>query len=246
MPERALVLVQLKICWQQCRLLAKSNSVKELKLGRWYVLMKAKIFYGWYIVAAVTLMNIVMGGVTWKGFTALINPIATTFGWGYAQITLGMSLQSVETGLLSPLVGRAVDRWPAKRLVLIGVTITTLGYLSLSRVTSLPMFYVSFMIIAFGTSLGLSMAPTTTVVRWFKKNVGKANGIMAMGIGLGGFAVPILVKIIDMYSWQTSMIIVAVVILAVGIPLSFVFRNKPEDYGMLPDGKSRGLSGIWV
>ncbi len=199
--------------------------------------MKAKVFYGWYIVGAGVLLSALFGGMTIYGFTAMVNPIATTLGWSYAQISLASSLRGVETGILSPFMGRAVDRWPAKRLILVGIAIIGIGYICLSRVNSLPMFYVSFMIVALGTPLGITMTPMTTVVRWFKRDVGKAIGLLAMGFGLGGLAVPLLVKIIDTYGWRTSLLFMAAVVWLIGIPLAFIFRNRPQDYGMFPDGK---------
>ena len=113
--------------------------------------MRTRIFYGWYIVGAGVLISTLVGGVTLFGFTAIVNPIAATLGWSYAQISLALSIRGLERGILSPFLGRVVDRWPAKWLVLIGVAIIGLGYLCLSRTNSLAMFYASFMIIALGT-----------------------------------------------------------------------------------------------
>jgi len=171
------------------------------------------------------------------GFTAFVTPIATTFGWSYAQISLAMSLRGIETGALSPFIGMVVDRWPARRLVFIGVIIYGLGLLCISQATNLAMFYAGFLIVGLGSSLGVFMVTQAAVARWFKRNLGKASGVLAMGGGIGGAALPLLVKMIDTQGWQTSLIILAVGIWVIGIPLSFVYRTRPEDYGLLPDGK---------
>ncbi len=199
--------------------------------------MKHRIYYGWYIVAAGLIISASISGLTVYGFTALLNPIATTFGWSYAYISLARSLHALEGGALSPLIGRLVDRWPARRLIIIGTTITGLGLLALSQASNLTMFYASFLILGLGGSLSSTMVPTATIIRWFRKNVGKANGIFAMGLGIGGVLVPLVVKTIDAYGWQTSLVIFAVGLMALGISLSFVFRNRPEDYGLLVDGR---------
>ncbi|MBA7711648.1 putative MFS-type transporter YhjX [subsurface metagenome] len=102
---------------------------------------------------------------------------------------------------------------------------------------SLVMFYASFLLIGLGASLGVFMIPTTAVVRWFRRNLGKANGALALGFNIGGLLVPIVAKIIDTYGWQNSLIIFGIVWCVISIPLSFVFRSRPEDYGMLPNGK---------
>ena len=107
--------------------------------------MKLKIFYGWYIVGASVLISAFLGGMSFYGFTALITPLTVAFGWSYSQISLAMTIRGLEAGILSPFLGKVVDRWPAKWLILAGAIIIALGYLSLSQVNSLPMFYVSFM-----------------------------------------------------------------------------------------------------
>ncbi|MFC1533146.1 MFS transporter [Thermodesulfobacteriota bacterium] len=197
------------------------------------------MFYGWYIVAAGVLLNAYNSAINNYGFTAFIDPIAATFGWSYAQISLATSLRGIETGALNPLMGFMVDRYPAKRLALFGVCILGLGYFCFSRVTNLTMFYVSFLIMGFGGSLGISMVPQASVARWFKKDLGKASGVLFMGNGLGGALIPLLVYSIDTYGWQTSVIYIAIGFLILGIPLCFVFRHSPEQYGLLPDGKEK-------
>ncbi|MFC1957633.1 MFS transporter [Chloroflexota bacterium] len=198
--------------------------------------MRLKIFYGWYIVGATVLISAFIGGMSFYGFTALVNPLAVSLGWSYSQISLAMSIRGVEAGILSPFLGKVADRWPAKWLILAGAVIMVLGYLTLSRINSLAMFYVSFMIIALGSSLSVTMAPMVSAARWFRKNLGKANGIMAMGVAIGGLTTPLITILIDTFDWRMTMIILSAAVAAIGIPLSFVFRSQPQDYGMLPDG----------
>lgn len=195
------------------------------------------MFYGWFIVAASALINVFVGGTTMRGLTALVNPIAATMGWSYAQISLVMTLRGIETGVLNPFIGIVVDRWPARRLVFIGIVIIGLGVLCFSQVNNLPIFYLSFIIIGLGTSLATMMVPMTVIARWFKRNSGKAYGLLAAGTGASGFLVPVVTILIDTYGWRTYLVIVAVTILVIGLPLSLVFRNRPEDYGLSPDGK---------
>ena len=121
--------------------------------------------------------------------------------------------------------------------MLIGVVVFGLGFLLLSQVTNLAMFYIGSLVLAFGTSLATQMVPPAMVARWFKKDIGKASGILAMGHGIGGILLPLLVIMIDTYGWRDTLMALAVIIWVLGIPLAFVFRDRPEDYGLLPDGK---------
>ncbi len=196
-----------------------------------------KLFFGWYIVGAGLLLMTYNSGALVYGFTAFIGPIAVAYGWSYAQISLATSIRGMEMGALNPLLGFIVDRWPARILVPVGIVIWGLGLFLLSRADTLPLFYASFLVIGLGSSLGVQMVPTVVVARWFRKDIGKANGVMAMGMGIGGSLIPLIVKMIDMYGVQGALAILAVGTYLLGLPLSLVFRNRPEDYGMLPDGK---------
>ena len=195
------------------------------------------MFYGWYIVAASAIIGIVIGGTTMRGFTALVDPMVATFGWSYTQISLAMTLRGIEGGVTNPLMGAMADRWPARRLVFIGVIISGLGILFLSQVNNLPTFYTSFIIIGLGGSLGMQVVPAVVIARWFRKNTGKAYGTLAAGIGLSGFLVPLVTMMVDNYGWRAYLVMVTIGVFAICLPMSLLFRNRPEDYGLLPDGK---------
>lgn len=202
------------------------------------------MFYGWYIVAAAILLSTYSGGVIGYGFTAFMAPIAATFGWSHAQISLATSVRAMEMGALDPLAGMAADRWSARKLVLIGVTIYGLGILCISQANNLVLFYAGFLIIGLGSTLSISMVPQATIARWFSRDLGKASGLRALGMGMGGVLLPVLVLIIDTYGWQTTLVILAALMWILGIPLSFVFRTRPEDYGLVPDGKPNNAAKV--
>jgi sugar phosphate permease len=199
-----------------------------------------KVFFGWYIVAAAVLIMSYGSVIFVYGFTAFIAPIAATSGWSYAQISFAASIHGLETGTLAPIMGMAVDRWPARRLVIIGIIIYGLGIVCISQASTLTMFYIGYFVAGLGGSIGAHMVPITIIARWFKRNLGKASGILTTGAAIGGLFTPLLVKMIDAYGWQTSLLYLAVGLWILGIPLSFVFRSRPEDYGLLPDGKPQG------
>ena len=195
------------------------------------------MFFGWYIVAASSLFMAFYGWAVIYGFSAFVNPVSATFGWSYTQISLAMSIRGMEMGILNPFFGAAVDRWPARRLAVVGMIVFGGGFLMLGFTRNLAMFYIGSMVFALGSSLAVSMVPATVVARWFRKDIGKANGIIALGSGLGGVFIPALVLMIDTISWQNAFLILGVGIWLVGIPLSFLFYDRPDVLGLNPDGK---------
>ena len=196
------------------------------------------IFYGWWIVLACFFIGLYVGGVVFYGFTAFFEPIREEFGWSYTQISFAASLRGLEMGFIAPLVGFLVDRFGSRKLILYGTITVGLGLISLSLTQSLAMFYGSFLLVAFGAGGCTVVVTMSAVANWFHKKVGIALGVMASGVGASGFFVPLIVRLIDVYGWRTTLIILGLGMWVLGIPLSFVIRDRPEQYGYLPDGES--------
>jgi len=176
------------------------------------------------------------GGVVHFGFTAVIEPITEEFGWSYAQVSLASSLRGLEMGLLAPLVGFLTDRWGPRKLVFGGSILVGLGLLALSRVSSLGMFYLAFVLIAIGMSTCVGTVLITAVANWFRRKAGIATGIAVSGFGLGGLLVPLVTMLVDTLGWQTAMLSLSLGMIVIVMPLSLLLRHKPEQYGYLPDG----------
>jgi len=201
--------------------------------------MKAKnckVFYGWWIVGAGFLIAMYVSGFINFSFTAVFEPIASDFGWSYAQVSFAASLRGLQTGFLAPIVGLFMDRWGPRRLVFAGATIIGVGLVLLSRVNSLAAFYGAFILIAMGISACIGVVPIATVGNWFQRKVTLATGILVSGTAMGGLMVPLATRVIDIFEWRTAMVILGFGAWGILLPLSLLFRHKPEQYGYLPDG----------
>jgi MFS family permease len=194
------------------------------------------VFYGWWIVGGAFLISVYVGGAIFYGFTAFFEPIIQELGWSYAQVSLASSLRGLEAGLLAPVLGILVDRWGSRRLIFLGSIIAAAGLLLISRTSSLIVFYAAFALLSLGTSACTGIVVLTAVANWFQRKIGIANAIALCGFGFSGLLIPGIVKLIDTYGWRGAFVIVAVGMVVVVLPLSILFRHKPEHHGLLPDG----------
>jgi MFS family permease len=197
------------------------------------------IFYGWWIVLACFIIGLYTGGIIFYGFTAFIDPLVREFGWSYTEVSFALSLRGIEMSFLSPLVGFLVDRYGPRRLVFWGVITIGLGFFMMSFTQSLWMFYVSFVLIAFGGGGCTAVVFMRVVTSWFHRKVGLALGVMSSGFGASGLIVPLIVYLIDAFGWRTAVILLGAGTLIVGIPLAFVIRDTPEACGLHPDGRKK-------
>lgn len=196
-----------------------------------------RIFYGWWVVLACFFIGLYVAGVIFYGFTAFVAPLREEFGWSYTQISLAASLRGLEMGVFAPLVGFLVDRFGPRKIILCGTITVGFGLILLAFTRSLAMFYGAVLLLSFGAGGCASVALMSAVANWFRKNVGKALGFMVSGFGASGLFVPLIVFMIDFYGWRTALILLGLGMWVVGIPLSLVIRDDPEQYGWLPDGR---------
>jgi len=195
------------------------------------------VFYGWWIVLASFFIAFYVAGNVFYGFTAFFEPIVEEYGWSYTQVSIASSLRGLEMGILAPLIGFFVDRFGSRKLAIFGVITTGFGLILLSLTNSLVIFYSACLLLALGAGGCTGLVLYAAVANWFRKKVGKALGIVSCGFGASGVLIPLIVWLIDVYDWQTALVIIGLGMWALGIPLSLIIRDKPEQYGYLPDGE---------
>lgn len=194
-------------------------------------------FYGWWVVGASASIAFLTGGTFFYGFSALFNPIVAEFGWSRASVSFAFSLRSEVGGLASPVVGFFVDRVGARRLMMLGVVLVSLGFILLSQMQSLLGFYGAVIVIAIGMSATGGPVGMVAIAHWFKKRRGRALSLMTMGAGCSGVMVLVLTGLISSFGWREALVIMGVVQLVVCFPLAMSIRNGPEELGLQADGE---------
>lgn len=194
------------------------------------------LFYGWYIVLAGASTNFLVGGVMGFSFSVFIGPIRDELGWSVAVITIGYSIRSFESGTMAPVTGYLVDRFGPRRMAIGGICTVFTGMLIFARAHSIPEYYAASLIVSVGQSAGGFTPFSAAVMNWFQRRRGRAMGLLFSGNAAGYMLAPVVAVLISQFGWRATLVIAACVILAVGLPMAFVLRDRPEPYGMHPDG----------
>lgn len=189
------------------------------------------IYYGWWVVGACFTLYMLIGGVTIYGMTAFFNPMLLENGWTRAQTSLAHSLRSIEGGLTQPFIGLVIDRLGARKCIMTGMFIIGSGFILLSRVHSLPTFYVFFLLLALGTGLGIANAQYVATSDWFKKRRSFALGIVASGFGFSGLMAPVIIYLIHTFGWRQALVLIGLGSIAIGLPLSLIIKQRYERTG---------------
>jgi sugar phosphate permease len=197
------------------------------------------MFYGWWVVAACFALIMWAAGTCFYGISVFFNPIREEFMWGAALTSVAFAIRGMESGVADFGVGFILDRFGPRRVAQTGLLIMGIGWIALSLVNSLWLFYTAVAVIALGFSGCGGVVVMSTVSHWFVKKRGRAMGMTMAGAGAGGLLVPVMAFSIDVGGWRTTAILLGVISWALAIPLSMLLKHKPEQYGYLPDGASQ-------
>ena len=198
---------------------------------------RPRIFFGWYMVAASVVTNTIFSAAYFQGFGVLIIPIERTFGWDRWVISAAMSLRQLESGIVSPAVGFLLDRFSARKLIFWSAVISGVGFIGLGFTTGIVTFFLCFVVISLGAS-GVSHAVTWPVIisRWFRRNRGLATGLAVTGPIFGSPLVILNTQIEEAYGWRVVLFGYGALVLVGVTLLSMLVRDRPEPYGLRPDG----------
>jgi sugar phosphate permease len=195
------------------------------------------LFFGWYVVAASVLTNTIFSAAYFQGFGVLILPIERAFGWDRWVISAAMSLRQLESGIVSPAVGFLLDRVSARKLIFWSAVISGVGFIGLGFTAGIATFFLCFVIISLGAS-GVSHAVTWPVIisRWFRRKRGLATGLAVTGPIFGSPLVILNTHIEAAYGWRVVLFAYGALVLLGVTLLSMLVRDRPEPYGLRPDG----------
>ena len=194
------------------------------------------IFYGWYIVGAGIIINMLMGGLIMHAFHFYVAELKAEFLWPATIFGLAFMITRIESGVLGPIQGWLIDRFGPQTMMRIGIASTTIGLLAFSQLWSQGTFIAFYFIVAIGSSVGGFMTVSVAVVTWFEKKRSRALGYMSTGFALGGFLATPVGYMIEEIGWRNAALLSAIVLFAVGQVLAALFVRRPEDRGLVKDG----------
>ncbi|MBI4310769.1 MAG: MFS transporter [Chloroflexi bacterium] len=195
------------------------------------------LFYGWVIVAAGMVLQMLGTGLGGQGLGAFLVPLEKEFGWTKTALAGGRSLMQLESGLLGPIEGFLVDWLGPRTIMVIGSVIFGAGLVAMGFINSLWSYYLAYVIIAVGASLSGSIALFVALNNWFQRKRTLAMALTQTGNGFAGiFIIPLLLIGLSAFGWRATAIASGVLIWVTCIPIAFVVRRAPEPYGTFPDG----------
>jgi MFS family permease len=148
-----------------------------------------RMFYGWYVVAAACVITTISSGLAFYNLSVLLAAFVAERGFPVSLTSAATATFFIAGGVAGMLVGRLLDRFDPRYVILSGVAI---GAAALAMVGHLREAWQLF---AFNIALGFAfggtgLVPMTMIVtRWFNTKRALALSIATTGHSLGGVLV---------------------------------------------------------
>ena len=194
------------------------------------------MFYGWWLVGTAAFLLALTALTVFHGLGIFLHTLEEEFQWSRTALTGAFVLARVEGAVVGPLEGFLIDRFGSRRMVLIGFLTMGAGFILFSLIQSLWHFYVVFILISMGSGLGGWLAVITVINNWFFRHRSFAMASAMSGVHLGGFLLPLLALGIQSHGFRWTTLGIGIFLLATTGPTARLIRNRPEDYGLRPDG----------
>lgn len=203
-----------------------------------------RFFYGYVLVAASFLLQAIGWGA-YNSFGVFFNPLMNEYDWSRAGISGAVSVSFCLYGFSSILLGRLNDRVGPRFIMAISGIFLGVGYLLMSRLTSLWQLYLLYsLLVGIGIS-GTDVVLLSTIARWFVRLRGRMSGVLKVGTGVGMLVMPLFTNwLITAFGWRTAFFVMGIVVLIPFIGLSQLLVRDPARRGLRPDGDGRVTAKI--
>src|SRR5581483_5203390 len=195
------------------------------------------MYRGWWIVFTGFLAQLPTVGATGWVFGVLILPMQDDLHWSRSEIVGVVTLSRLLSGFVAMKLGPLVDRHGARLLMIVSAILAAAAMAGTALIHH-PLEYYALWVL-FGLSIpGLStLGPAVAIANWFVRKRTQALMVYTLGsAGSGLVLAPLMSEVAGTVGWRTSWLLMAVFFLLVAPLAALTIRQRPEDYGLRPDG----------
>jgi MFS family permease len=168
-----------------------------------------------------------------------LKPIVDDLETDRASYSLVVAVSLFLYGVFMPFVGRLVERWGARPVVVLGTLVLGASLAGTGLVTRLwQMVLVYGVLMALGLSATGHVVGSAVISRWFIRRRATALSVLGAASMAGmSLLVPVSMWLVLTLGWRAAYGCLGLLAVVVLLPLSlWVVRESPESMGLTPDG----------
>ncbi|WP_336490278.1 MFS transporter [Methylobacterium nigriterrae] len=172
------------------------------------------------VISALGVVQILSWGSSFYLLGVLAAPVTVDTGWSLAWVFGGLTVGLLIAGLVSPSVGRIIDRQGGRPVLAFSAVVLAAGLLVLGLAPSLPVFLAAWLLLGIGMGCGLYDPAFATLGRLYGAEARPAITSLTLW---GGFAStvswPLSSFLVEHVGWRGACFTYAGLQLAVSLPL---------------------------
>lgn len=214
-----------------------ANATQGVKRSR--VIERSPVYYGWIILLAGTFgMMMTTPGQT-VGVSVFLDKIIADLHASRSIVSLLYTIGTLIGSFSLSFVGRFIDRRGPRLAVVIIAALLALACVWMGFVNGLLTLLIGFVLIRGLGQGALSLVSQHVINIWFVRRRGLAIGLSGLGMACATAFFPILIELLlEHFGWRGAYMmlggLVALTILPIG---ALFFRERPEHFGLHPDGR---------
>ncbi|MFP6594983.1 MAG: MFS transporter [Dehalococcoidia bacterium] len=204
-------------------------AITSQDAGKTTPVKRRGLYNGWYIALFASLASGLTIGTSNYAFGVFIEPLEDEFGWSRTQINTALTF-GVASALISPLIGRWLDRFGSRPVMVGSLAFVAAGFFIYAGMTTLWQFYAASLLLYLGLP-GATMIPSGRLISiWFAGTRGRMMGFVTAGNNLGGLTmVPLAALVVGMSGWRGGYVTFGMVIIVIAVLVLLFVRDSQSD-----------------
>ncbi len=159
-----------------------------------------------------------------------LQPLQQEFGWSRTSISSSLTIVSVISVVLAPVIGAAIDRFGSRGIAISGLFLYCTSFAALSLITSnLVRWWIVWTALGIGSTFVKPTVWAAAISSRFDRSRGLAMAVALCGSGLGGMFLPIISsKLIEHLGWRSAFAAIGLGEMLLALPLVVLFF-RPDD-----------------
>ncbi|HET9904267.1 MAG TPA: MFS transporter [Xanthobacteraceae bacterium] len=181
------------------------------------------------MVPALGIVQILMWGSTFYLLAVLAPAIVAETGWPFPWVIAGVTIALMVAGLISPLVGRIIDRRGGRPVLAFSSLATAASFAAMGAATTLPAYFAAWVLTGVGMGTGLYDAVFAALGRLYGKEARSAITNLTLFGGFGSTVCwPLSAYFVAEWDWRVACFAYAALHLLVALPIQVAaFPTEP-------------------
>jgi predicted MFS family arabinose efflux permease len=199
---------------------------------------RPRVFYGWWVVAAVFVMLTISSGLGFYNLTVFLRALSSEQGFSVSVASGATAVFFGVVGVAGLPLAALLSRHDPRLTIAAGALVSGASLALLGRVTEVWQLYVVYCLFGLGFAASSLLPGTTLVTSWFARRRSTALSVATTGLSLGGVLItPLCAALIEDHGLEAVTPWLGVAYVLGVLPITaLLVRSRPAARGLQPDG----------